>query len=290
LDVFCNYWVDVQRGGMEILKYKLVYDGGEASDGRLPAHNGATSLEGMTWTFSLIGHYAATGKIRTRGELSSIVRTYLAPPQRGSYIQELWVFITEPQNIFITSALGVYTVNTVSQALNSLIVSSVRQVCGLAVELLRKEENFLERLPPGDKEALIDKIEPSMKRAHTVIEEGATKLDLRKGQSTLATFDASTKRYVNVDILTDEQILKVSVGAYNANSGNGSAYIPDIGKTVPFFAPKGLDAKTYSALSYSLDRYVNSLPSLIEIACEPTVSLDNRIKRLRIVRAFKTNE
>lgn len=273
---------------METLKYELVYDGGVATEGQLPAHNGATSLEGMTWTLTLIGHYAATGKIKSRGELSPEVRIFLIPPRQGSYIQEVWVQLTEPNNLFLTSILGSYIVGSVSQTLNTLITTSIKQVCGLTVDLLKGEQDALGRLPSGDREALIDKIEPSMRRAHTVIGEGANTLDIRKNKSSLLRLDQDTKAYVNADFLTDETLMVVSVGAYNANSGNGSAYLPEIGKTVRFYAPKGLDADTYAALSYSLDKYVNGLPSEIQIACVPTVSLDDRYKRLKIVRAFKT--
>lgn len=273
---------------METLKYELVYDGGTATDGRLPAHSGATSLEGMTWTFALIGHYAATGKIRTRGELSPDVRIYLTPSRQGSFIQEVWVFLTEPNSLFLTSIAGSYVAGTASQSVNSLITSTVRQVCGLTVSLLKGEENTLNRLPSGDREALVDKIEPSMRRAHAVIGEGVSTLDLRREHKPLLQLDHNTKAYVNADFLTDETLMVVSVGAYNANSGNGSAYLPDIGKTVRFYAPKGLDSETYAALTYSLDKYVNGLPSEIQIACVPTVSLDDRYKRLKIVRAFKT--
>ncbi|SCB27914.1 DUF7946 domain-containing protein [Rhizobium multihospitium] len=273
---------------METLKYELVYDGGTASESRLPAHSGATSLEGMTWTFALISHYAATGKIRTRGELSPDIRIYLAPSRQGSYIQELWVFLTEPNSLFLTSVAGSYIAGTASQAVNSLVTSTIRQVCGLTVTLLKREEDTLNLLPSGDREALIDKIEPSMRRAHSVIGDGATTLELKQERKSLLQLDQVTKDYVNADFLTDETLMVVSVGAYNANSGNGSAYLPDVGKTVRFYAPKGLDSDTYAALSYSLDKYVNRLPSEIQIACVPTISLDSRYKRLRIVRAFKT--
>jgi hypothetical protein len=272
---------------MEILKYELVYDGGAASEGFLPAHNGATSLEGMTWTLTLIGHYAATGKIKARGELSPEIRIFLVPPRQGSFIQEVWIELTQPDNIFLTSIVGSYVVGSVTQALNSLITSTIKQVCGIAVELLKADQDALAKLPSGDREALIDKIEPSMRRAHTIIGEGANTLDIRMNKTPMLRLDHGTKAYVNADFLTDETLMVVSVGAYNANSGNGSAYLPEIGKTVRFYAPKGLDAETYAALSYSLDKYVNGLPSQIQIACVPTVSLDDRYKRLKIVRAFK---
>ncbi|GLR60285.1 hypothetical protein [Rhizobium indigoferae] len=271
------------------LKYRLTYEGGEADNNRLPAHQGAISLEGITWSFDLLAHYAATGRIRARGELSPLVRLYLSPARQGSYIHDLTVFLTEPNNLFLTTAIGSYAVATIGQVVNSLVVSTFRQVCGLAEDLAQKDDQRLSRLPSGDREALIDKVEAPMKRAHAVIEDGASTLLIKKGYTPLLTLDAATKAYVNADLLTDEKVWMASVGAYNANSGNGRVYLPAIGKTVPFFAPKGLDANTYAAISLSLDRYVNGLGSIIEMAGTESLSLDGRIKKLIISRAFKPN-
>ncbi len=269
------------------LKYRLVYEGGEADNNRLPAHQGATSLEGITWSFDLIAHYAATGRIRARGELSPLVRLYLAPARQGSFLQDLTIFVTQPNNLFMTSVVGSYAVATLGQIVNSLVVSTLRQVCGLDQKIADKDDKRLSKLPSGDREALIDKVEAPMKRAHSVIEDGASTLAIKKGYTPLLTMDAATKAYVNADLLTDEKVWIASIGAYNANSGNGSAYLPAIGKTVPFFAPKGLDPNTYAAISLSLDRYVNGLGSTIEMAGTESLSLDGRIKKLIVSRAFK---
>lgn len=269
------------------LKYRVIYEGGEADRNRLPAHEGATSIEGLTWTYSLLAHYAATGKIKARGALSPEIRVFLTPAKQGSYIYDIYLYVMQPENLFITSIAGSYAVSTVGQVLNSLIGSSLTRVCGLAMNVLPSWDKKLDRLPSGDREALVDKIEPSMRRAHSVIDEGVSTLTIKKGYTPLLKMDIHTKSYVNADLLTDEISRQASVGAYNANTGNGSVYLPDIGKTVPFYAEKGLSDSTYAALSWSLDRYVNGAPSEIEIACRENVAIDGRTKRLLIKAAFK---
>lgn len=214
------------------IKYKLVFEGGDADYYRLPAHEGASSLEGLTWSVALVTNYAATGEIRSRGSLSPRIRTYLRPPRQGSFLTELWVMVTQPESIFLTSVIGVYAVNSVSQAVNALIVKSVKEVCGLAVNMTKKEEDWLKGLPSGDLEALVDKIEPSMKRAHNIIGEGASTITIKKGYTPLVALDHITKAYVNADLRGDEKTRSVSVGAFNANTGNGRVYLPDVGKTV----------------------------------------------------------
>lgn len=271
----------------EELKYKLIYEGDEADRNRLPAHKGAISLEGVTWSVSLLAHYAATGKIRSRGDLSPKIKVYLRPARQGSFTNEIVVFVTEPDNIFLTSVAGAYVAATAGQLLNTIIVKSLKEVCGLIYKHTRHDERWLTKLPSGDVEALVDKIEPSMRRAHEVIDEGAKTLEIKKGQTPLITFDSLTKAYVNADNVGDETSRTVSVGAFNANSGNGRVYLPDVGKTVPFSVPKGLDSATYAALSYSLDQYVNGRPSQIEMTSTEILAADGRIKKLIVSQAKK---
>jgi hypothetical protein len=271
---------------MDEIKYRLKYTGGEADYHRLPAHAGAESLEGMTWAYSVVAHYAATGKIKSRGSLDPGIKVFIRPARPGSFETDILLFFTKPENLFLTSIFGVYTVTTASQAINALIVNTFKLVCGVQTSNEDAATRKLSRLPSGDREALADKLEPSFKRAHNVINEGAKELLIKKGYTPLLTMDGRTKAYVNADILGDELSRRVSIGSFNANTGNGSAYLSEIGKTVPFKA-KDLDAKSRAALSYSLDQYVNERDSDIEIACQEILTVDQRVKKLVILRAFK---
>lgn len=269
------------------LRYRVAYEGGVADENRLPAHQGATSLEGLSWTYSLIANYAATGKIRSRGDLSRKIQVYILPARQGSFVNDFVLFITEPNNLFLTSLLGSYAVATVGQVVNSLVVSTIKEVSGLVKGLSQTDESRLMKLPSGDREALVDKIEPSMKRAHIVIGEGVDSISIKKGQSQLITLGYETKEYVNADFIGDELVKTVSVGAFNANSGNGRFYLADIGKTVPFFVDKGSDNRTYSLLSKSLDDYVNGKNGNIDVVCKEILANDRRIKKLIVDRAYK---
>lgn len=274
----------------EELKYRLIYEGEEANRNRLPAHKGAISIEGVTWSLSLLAHYAATGRIRSRGELSPNIKVYIRPARQGSFINDVYIYVTEPENLFITSIAGGYVAATAGQLLNTLIAKSLKEVCGLIYKHTRHDERWLNKLPSGDVEALIDKIEPSMRRAHEVIDDGAETLEITKGRTPLVKFDSVTKAYVNADITGDETSRVVSVGAFNANSGNGRVYLPDVGKTVPFAVGRGLDSPTYAALSYSLDRYVNGLPSHIDLTSTEMLAADGRVKKLIVSKARKLND
>lgn len=269
------------------IKYRLTFTGGIADKHRLPAHDGAQSLEAIAWSFSLLGHYLATGKIKSRGNLDDRIRFELSAPRRGSYATDLFLFVTNPDNIYLTSVIGVYAANTVSTVINSFIVYSFKRVTGTwEYENDDGLDKFLKKIPSGEREANIASIEPSVKRAHSVIDRGASLLDVSYKRNPQFTFDLDTKNYVNSDVIDKQTKLKtVSIGGFYANSGNGSAYIPSEGRTVRFRVDKQPEERTHARLSESLLNYTKSLPSYIDIICREVHSNDGRLKRLLIYGA-----
>lgn len=272
----------------ETVNYRLEYHGDEADHNRLPAHHGAQSLEGITWSVALIANYLAVGKIKTRGQLSRKIQVFLYPARPGSFVSELVLFVTEPQNLFITSVLGSYLVGTASQLINAAIVRTIKEVCGIAHDLTKIDGQNLAKLPSGDLEALVDRTEASMRRAHEVINNGADTLLISEGDRKVIELNAETKAYVNTNIVGDKIVAKeVSVGAFNANTGNGRFYLPEIGKTVPFSVDREPTSGTYEALTGSLDLYVRKVPSNIAVKCLEVLSTDGRIKKLIVKSAEK---
>lgn len=268
------------------IRYKLKYTGDAADDHRLPAHDGATSLEGITWSFSLLGNYLATGDIRKRGNLDKRVRFYIAPARTGSFTNEVIAFVTEPQSLFLTSILGTVAVGAITTAFTGFVKHAVTKVCGLQDDDHAQFMRVLDRFPSGDLEANFDAIEPAMSRAHNVIGSGAVELNIIKGRTQLLRLDNTTKSYVNSNFENPENTIRVvSVGALNANTGNGRVYDVETNKTIPFTVDKEPRPGTYAVLSSSLDRYIGGLPSNIEITCRETYSHDDRIKKLKIFSA-----
>lgn len=275
----------------EEIRYRLQYVGDDADRHILPAHSGSQSLEGISWSVSVLANYLATGRLKKRGALDTRIQVFIAPAQQGSFVDDLLIFVTEPNNMFLTSIVGAHAVSTVGQVLNSFIVSAVRQVCGLPSVDDQQQRSWLDRFPSGDMEAALDAIEPSMKRAHSVIGEGATQLIIQRDAAPLVSLDRRTKAYVNANIEGEEIVQRiVSVGALNVNTGNGRAYLPDIGKTVPFNVVREPDTGTYQALSYSLDRYARGLPDHVQIRCREIFANDDRIKRLVVYGAQRIDD
>ncbi|KAB0269090.1 hypothetical protein [Microvirga brassicacearum] len=272
---------------MQPLKFRLVYTGQDADRHILPAYDGARSIEGLSWAFSLLGNYLATGQIRKRGTLDPRIRFYMSPAARGSYTTDIIAFIVEPQNLFVTSLLGNYVVTTSTNTINAFMRHSFRRVCGLFDGDDDNDERLLKPFPSGDLEATLDAIEPAMIRAHGVIDNGADTLTLIKGRTPLIEMSSDTKAYVNKSIIGEKQKeVDASVGALNVNSGNGRVYLEDIGKTVPFSVVKEPEQGTYQALSSSLDRYARGIPSKVGIKYLEVLAIDGRIKKLLIVAAY----
>lgn len=270
------------------IRYKLQFLGDDADRNVLPAHDGAQSLEGITWSLSLLSNYMASGQVRHRGNLDNRIKLYISPPRRGSFITDVVLFVTQPENIFLTSVIGTYTVSTVGNTMNSIISYAFKKVCGINNDEEEQDLRRLRKLPSGDIEANLDAIEPSLKRAHTVIGEGANKLIIARSRTPIIELNGQTKAYVKTDIQADyESEHMVGVGALNVNQGSGRVYIDKIGKTVPFNVVKEPDQGTYTTLSWSLDRYARGMPSSILIRCIEVYSIDDRIKRLIVIGARK---
>lgn len=188
----------------------------------------------------------------------------------------------------MTSIVGAYAVGTVGQIVNSFLATALTEVLGRSRERTDRESRWLSKFPSGDMEALVDRIEPSMRRAHDVIGSGATTLHITKSNVPIVDLNASTKAWVNTNIVDeDTKSRTVSISAFNANSGNGRAYLPDTGKTVPFSVGREPSQGSYETLAASLSLYTRGLPSLVTVVCRDVVSTDGRVKKLLIEGAVR---
>lgn len=266
------------------IKFRLQFEGDQADLNRLPAHDGMVSLEGISWSFSVLANYLATGKIKKSGAMSTAARVYIEPARKGSFINDLIVYVSDPDSLYMTKAVGNFGSATLSAVFGTFVGYALKSVTGQPDQLTSQERRWLSKFPKGDVEAMIDTVEASIKRAHTVIGEGAATLNIKKSSTKLLTLDVDTKSYVNANIPGDQNTSKqVSVGAYDANSGNGRVFLCDVGKTVSFHVDKKhVSATTRQVISKSLDQYVNERPSEIEVVCDEILALDGRIRKLYI--------
>jgi predicted neutral ceramidase superfamily lipid hydrolase len=154
-------------------------------------------------------------------------------------------------------------------------------------ESISEDVENLNKRRSGDVDALVEAIEPALKKAHygvggtikeIVIEETTTK-------RTIVKFDEHSKSYLQDSIEADDDAQDVAISALNVNDRTGRAYFLDLKRTIPFRVSRDADPKTISVLSAGIDRYANKLPAPIRITFARVEAVDGRLKRIVILKA-----
>ncbi len=273
------------------------FTGEDADQHRLPAYEGAQSLQGIARGLVLISHYVATGTIRKRYPYSPDIRVFMTPPRRGS-METLYELVSVPGLLTLGGAL-------VLSVTGNLLTDFVKRVFSRTVgEDASSEDDAdqaIEDARPGDVDALVDAVEPAIRMAHTSINAGAGNIVLISGHNNVVNFTPRTKRYVEDSIRSDHlERLDVSVGSFNANSKYGRVFVHDLGKTVPFVIANEANPRTMAVISYGLDLYVTKLGKIrrykdnissdISITFRRVVAVDGRTKMFIIYDAIKIEE
>ena len=269
------------------------FDGQDASQHVLPAFEGAQSLEGLARSFTLIAHYAATGEIRKRYPFESGVKLYIQPPRQGSF-EAAFSLLTAPDTVFTTTALGALGVGMFGNLLMDLIKLIGKRLTGGADEPSTEQLRTLIRARAGELEALGEAVEPSLKKAHTVINNGAGTINVFYGDNNIVNLNSITKEYITSQIEDDAVIEKlVSVGMLNANTRNGRVYDWELGRTVPIHVPRTANPRALNSLAISLERYsaraMRGDNSDVTIRATTVRAVDGTVKRYLITDAFFGN-
>lgn len=266
------------------------FEGDVADRHLLPAYEGAQSIEGIARTITLVSHYAVTGEVRKRYPFDATARPYIRPPQAGSF-EALFALFTDPNTRMVSTLGGTLAVSVAG----ALIVELMKLVAKRAVGQEHVSENahiqHVERQRAGELEALIDAVEPSLKKAHTVINHGAGNIVIVSGDHNIVQFDPGTKEYISSKVHDQRRRqLAVSVGMLNANTRNGRVFNADLGRTVPISVSREAEPRTLPNLAWSLQRYsarnMRQLNSLVNIVFETESSTDGIDKRYIVFDAF----
>jgi hypothetical protein len=266
------------------------FEGEIADEHRIPAYEGAQSLEGIARTITLVSHFAVTGEVRQRYPFSEVGRPYLETTQQGSFDGVFSVFI-DPNTPLVTTAFGTLAVGVVAGITVELLKLITRRVIG--GDHLPEESHVTDLLEnrSGDIEALADAAEPSIKKAHTVINYGAGNITLINGSNNIVKFNPISKSYVSQTIRDHgRRELLVSVGMLNVNSRYGRVYNRELGRTVPIIVHRDANPRTLPKLAESLQRYSSrsraALPSDVVIIFETERSVDGVDKRYIVFDAY----
>ena len=259
-------------------------DGGFAAKHHFPLYEGGETLSGLGLTFTRTGHYLLTGEVRHRAPYDPRVIILANSPRPGSVELDLLSLITGPAP---TSLIGQITLSVGASTIFGFGLYIIRRIIGKAPKL--PPEDLLELVDsrPGDIDALTSANTSSVRRAHSIIGNGATVITIN-GNNNEVILNRETKDYVNTTIQSDEvEFVEGSVGWLNANTRNGGLFVKAHGRVIPFDLHKdvgdeSLDVLLTSLRNYTLGRVEDATISVRILA---STAIDGRIKRYLLLDA-----
>lgn len=284
LNAMLDAWIGWGEAKMpEMVPIRVRLTGDTADDHQFQGYDGYMALAGFAWMFSLISNYAETGKIRQRGEFPGRHAVRARTPIEGSVIADFLIYLqSHPAEVFG----GNFASLTSTAFLHALIRRVVNRNIG------ENDKDANELLAPllirrgGDVEALVAISEAPIRQAHSVIGNGATKIEIAGGFNILNTFDTGTQEYVKSSLEDKNENTKYfSVSAFNANSGYGSVFDEDHGHVIPFSMSRETLRRYKTVFSWGLDQYVQSTGRKIRMNFTRILALDKRPKRYVVMSA-----
>jgi hypothetical protein len=237
------------------------------------------------WTLSLVTNYAETGKIRHRGAFEGRSSVKAKVISDGSVIAD---FVTNLSHNGELAALGAEIgVGLIVNFLYDLLRRTVSRNVGIETTPQTEELKALERGRGGDLEALAAAVEPSVRQTHSVIGHGVGTINIYGNNNRIInTLNDETKAYVDGSIEDRRIVTKdLSVASFNANSGYGSVYDGDLGRTVPIKLTKDTLDGAKAVLSWGLHEYAKGTGKKVSLRFFRLVSFDGTPKRYIVVNA-----
>jgi hypothetical protein len=259
----------------------ISFQGLDADLGHIEAYAGIESAAGIARSLTLIAHYAATGSVRSRFPFDDTVKLFLEGTEPGSFN---WKVVLTTAGAL---ALGLST-NAIYDLTKLVLVKAI----GGEPTQLSDEVKQLNERRSGDIDALVEAVEPALKKGHYGIGETASRIVIKEEsrRTVIVEFDRTSKQYLLDNLKDDVTEQDVSVSALNVNDRTGRAYFLDLRRTIPFTISRDADSETMIVLSRGLDRYANKYPAPIRLIYTPIKAIDGRLKRIIIHRAIDVSE
>ena len=242
----------------------------------LPAYEAGESLAGFTRMVQLSLYYAAHGIVRHRNPKSRLFDVLVYPPEHGSFEWILEV-ITDP------SRFGAIANGLITNGIYDFIKYITQRVTGQPSDIRDQTALKLIDTKAADIEAVLDAIEPSAKRFHTPIGNGATNALVINGDGNTINFNAGTKEYVNTSVKNIDPRGKVfRISALNVNSGHGRAFDNEERRSFPFQIIDKAAPDTRKVVAGSLNRYANETDPWIRLEYTSVDGPNGRVKKLLV--------
>lgn len=253
---------------------RVKFEGAEADNNRLEAYEGLKSLDGILRVARIATHYAATGEVRYRAPYTGLLETQITDVQNGSF-----------EMLFENISKMTKSIETSSAKMKADAI--ITRILERGTGQVDHEELLVdgEIVPRGDIDAMVEASEGGLKTAHRWINTSAKSISVLDGGDSVK-LDETTKKYVEEEIMGDEQTRDVSVAALNVNNRTGRVFLFDEGRTVPFLVHRDAAGRTVTNLSKYLNKYAEKTGATVNIRFRPMTHVDDRIKRLIIFDCF----
>lgn len=271
---------------VELVPFRLKLTGDTADEHQFQGYDGYMALAGFAWTLALVTNYTETGKIRQRGDFVGRDAVQAIMASEGSIIADFTVWLKQnPARVLAlgaTSSTGVAVPSFLYDLVRRVIARNLGEDTPVQTPLLKE---LLDKRG-GDVEALVAKVEPAIRQTHVVIGNGATRMQILGGHNIINTYNERTRDYVRLNV-EDESLQKreFSVAAFNANSGYGSVFDSDLGRTIPISMSRSVLSETGSVFTWGLDQYANKTGGRIRATFTRILAMDGTPKRYIILSA-----
>jgi hypothetical protein len=207
--------------------------------------------------------------VRHRFPFDDSVKFYLEGTEEGSF------------NWRLAAMVGPLAFGLATNGIYDLAKLALGKAIGEEPTAISTEVQNINETKSGDIDALVEAIEPALKKAHYGIGETAHDIIIEETHSkrVIVHFDATSKSYLNDNIDADTDTQDVSVSALNVNDRTGRVYFLDLKRTIPFRISNNADPKTISVLSAAIDRYANKISAPVRLTFSVS-KLDGRLKRV----------
>lgn len=269
--------------------FRLVLTGDTADQHQFQGYDGYMALAGFAWTLSLISNYVETGEVRHRGDFPGRHSVRAKAIGEGSVLAEFAVWMQQnPELAMMVNTAGALTMGMAGNFLYDVAKRVIGRNLGENVEPQTELMQRLLATRGGDVEALVAATEPAIRQSHSVIGNGAQVINIYGGSHVINKYDKVTKDYVLQNVEDrDVKQKDFSVAAFNVNSGYGSVFDFDLGRTVPISMSKEVSRNVSAIFTWGLDQYANSTERRISVKYWRILAMDGTPKRYVVLDAEK---
>ena len=222
---------------------KLRFSGKAVEANGLDLYDGAFSFYGFAQAIQIVVHAYMTNEVVSRATALKGAEVFFASPRRGSVVFDIATLVEQyPVTATLSGAVFYDFVKfSFAKAAGYLKASPETP----SVKKIAMDETFFDQLA--------ETLEGSLQRAHRSIDNGVRQVTIERPRSELVVFNKQTSEWVNTrDENPEVEEFSGNITRYNSISGNGRAFIRELGRVMPFRPGPAFPDSKRGLLSWSL--------------------------------------